>query len=245
MSLVQLIVVIAVVLFVLIMILFPEARVLIKGFVSLFIKDRAATPEGAQAIFDQKISQAQDSYAKANTAMKQAVGRLSTTRNKLAALKSDLAECEKQCESLVKLGDLEAAGIKAEQREDLISSIARQEKLLAAYQTAADTATEVHAACEKNLRDLQREAKETVENMKTKEQLASIYNESDRLMQVTATDKLLDAVRQKNQDLDELAEGSRVVHNAKASTRQQKADEKARKAHSSDYLEGLKKKYNK
>lgn len=241
----QLIFVVILILVIAIFIIFPESRVLLKGFISIFIKDRATTPEGAQAIYDQKIEQAEKSYASANTAMKQAVGKLNTTKKTLAKLKSDLKDCEFACDSLVQAEDYASAQVKADEREDLLSSIARQEKLLIAYQQAADTATEVHAACEKNLRDLKREARETVENMKTKEQLVSIYNESDRLMQVTATDKLLDAVRQKNQDLDELAEGSRIVHGSKASTRQQKADEQARKAHSSDYIASLKKKHNK
>ena len=67
MSLSQMIVIIAVVLFVLLLIMFPEFRALFRGFARLFIKDMATTPEGAEAIYGEKIDQAQDAYTKADS----------------------------------------------------------------------------------------------------------------------------------------------------------------------------------
>ena len=67
----------------------------------------------------------------------------------------------------------------------------------------------------------------------------------DELKNVTATDKLLESVRDKNKDLDAVVEGSKAVHDNKMSTRLQKADAEAKKMQSNDYLESLKKKYNK
>ena len=99
--------------------------------------------------------------------------------------------------------------------------------------------------CEKNLRKLKRESKEVVENMKVKKQLKEVYDDMDELKNVTATDKLLESVRDKNKDLDAVVEGSKVVHDNKVSTKLQKADEEAKKLQSNDYLESLKKKYNK
>ena len=80
MSLGKLILIIAVVLIVLILIMFPEARALFKGFGRLFIKDMAQTPEGAEAIYTEKINQAQDSYNKADNALRLATGKLSNAR---------------------------------------------------------------------------------------------------------------------------------------------------------------------
>ena len=99
--------------------------------------------------------------------------------------------------------------------------------------------------CEKNLRKLRRESKEVVENMKVKKQLKEVYDDMDELKNVTATDKLLDSVRDKNKDLDAVVEGAKVVNNNKMSTRLTKAEVEARKNNGNDYLEGLKKKYNK
>ncbi len=245
MSIGTVLIIVAIVLVVLIFVLFPEARVLLKGVTRVFIKDMASTPEGAKAIYDEKIDQAREAYSKAKEAMTKATGRLSNTKKKLESLKEMQKQIEKDCETLVKEGKIDHARVKAEEREEVVNDIKRHEQLLIACQEAVDTTTEIHSACDKNLRKLMKEAKDVIENMKTKKQLAEIYNDTDELMASTATDKLLDSIRQKNQELDELAEGSRVVHNAKTSTRLQKAEEAARKSHSTDYLDSLVQKYNK
>ena len=56
---------------------------------------------------------------------------------------------------------------------------------------------------------------------------------------------MLDSVRDKNRDLDAIVEGSKVVHNNKMSTKLEKAEAEAKKNNSNDYLNSLKKKYNK
>ena len=53
--------VVVIVVVALVLILFPEARALLKGFTRLFIKDMAQTPDGAEAIYTEKIDQVQDS----------------------------------------------------------------------------------------------------------------------------------------------------------------------------------------
>ena len=75
MELGNIIIIVAIVLVVLIFALFPEARSLFKGFTRLFIKDMATTPEGAEAIYGEKIEQAQDAYNKADNAYKVAAGK--------------------------------------------------------------------------------------------------------------------------------------------------------------------------
>ena len=99
--------------------------------------------------------------------------------------------------------------------------------------------------CEKNLRKLKREKNDVVENMRVKTEMQKVYDDLDDLKAVTGVDKALGYVRDKNKDLDAAVEGARVVHNNKMSTKIQRAEAEARKANSSDYLESLKKKYNK
>jgi hypothetical protein len=67
----------------------------------------------------------------------------------------------------------------------------------------------------------------------------------DELKSVTPTDKLIDSVREKNKDLNAIVEGSRVIHENRTSTKLQKAEAEAKKLQSNDYLDALKKKYNK
>lgn len=245
MSLTSIIAIAVVLLILLVFILFPEARSLFSGFTRLFIKDMATTPEGARAIYEEKIEQARQAYNKADSSYKKAAGKYESTKRVNAELAERLKQVEKECEALVRANNLEAAALKAEEREEIISEQNRTKQLLVAYEKAVASAKEAYTECEKRLKALKRESKEVVENMKVKEQLKEVYDDVDELKAVTGTDKMIDAIREKNKDLDEVVEGSRVVHNSKLSTRTQKAEEAARKASTNDYLESLKKKYNK
>ena len=245
MQLSTLVIVIVVALLILVFILFPEARSLVKGFTRLFIKDLATTPEGAEAIYEEKIDQALDAYNKADDSYKKAQGKLVTAKRDLDSLKTRLEKVEKECESLVKNGKMESAQVKAEEREEILSDISRCESLIKAYSEAAGHAKEAHDMCEKNLRKLKRESKEVVENMKVKQQLKDVYDDMDELKSVTGTDKMIESIREKNKDLDSMVEGSRAVHESRMSTKVQRAEADAKQFQSNDYLESLKKKYNK
>ncbi len=236
---------IGVVLVVLALIMFQELRTLLFGWTRGLITDMATTPEGAEAIYNEKIDQAQDAYNKADNAYKLAAGKLENARRDMQNLKARLKKSETDCESLVKAGKMDLAQLKAEEREEILADINRCSELVAAYEKATAAAKETQERCEQNLRKLKRESKEVVENMKVKKQLQEVYDDMDELKNVTATDKMLDSVREKNKDLNAMVEGSRVVHDNKLSTKLAKAEVEARKNSSNDYLDSLKKKYNK
>lgn len=245
MSLMHLIIGIAVFIFVLLLVLFPEFRALLKGFARVFIKDMATTPEGAEAIYGEKIDEAQDAYSKADNAYRIAAGKLSNAKKDMETLRTRLTKVEAECETFVKNGKIDMAQLKSEEREEIISDIERLSQLIKAFEVATAQAKEAQEMCEKRLRKLKRESKEVVENMKVKNQLKEVYDDMDELKNVTATDKLLDSVREKNKDLDAVVEGSKVIHESRLSTRLQKAETEAKKLQTNDYLESLKKKYNK
>ena len=245
MELGKLIIILVIAVVILIFSLFPEARTLFSGITRLFIKDMATTPEGAEAIYGEKIDQAQDAYNKADNAYKVAAGKLSNAQKDMKNLKSKLEKVESECESLVKANKIELAQLKADEREEIMADIKRYSELIKAYEDAANTAKEAQEMCEKNLRKLKRESKEVVENMKVKKQLQEVYDDMDELKNVTTTDKLLDSVRDKNRDLDAIVEGSKVVYNNKMSTKLARAEVEAKKNSSNDYLDSLKRKYNK
>ena len=77
-----------------------------------------------------------------------------------------------------------------------------------------------------------------------KEQLNDVYDSMDELKNTTATDKLLASIKEKNEDLNASVAGARVVHENKTSTKVQRVNEKAKKIENDEYLESLKKKYN-
>ena len=245
MELTKLLIIIACVIFGLMILFFPEFRKLLLGWTRVFIKDMATTPEGAEAIYAEKIDEAQDKYNKADNALRIAAGKLHTEEEKLKTLLKNLKDTETKCEALVQAGKLDLAQIKAEEREEILSSIERSKKLIEAYTVAKQDAQEVHKACDANLRKLKRESKEVIENMKVKAQLNEVYDSMDDLKNVTATDKLLDAIKEKNDDLNASVAGARVIHENRTSTKIQRANEQAKQLQSNDYLESLKKKYKK
>ena len=71
-----------VILAVILLILFPELRSIFKGFTRLFVKDMATTPDGAKAIYEQKIDEAQKKYNIADDALRKAAGRLKIEEDK-------------------------------------------------------------------------------------------------------------------------------------------------------------------
>lgn len=245
MKLFTLLVIIVIAVVALILIMFPESRVLLKGLVRLFIKDRATTVEGAQAVFDQQIDELQEVRDKADEALRVASGKRSMEERKNKALKVRLKELEDACDALVKAGNIEAASTKSEERTDTLTEIKNSDLRLKAYVEGENAARESFNMAERNLKNSKRKAKETIENMKTKQVMKEVYDQIDENRANSGTDKLVDAIMEKNQNLDEVVEGSRVVHNSKLSTRSAKADEAAQKAQGDAYLESLKKKYNK
>lgn len=245
MELSKLIIIIVVVLFAILLILFPEFRKLCMGWTRIFIKDMATTPEGAAAIYEEKINEATEQYNKADNALRIAAGKLSVEQEKLGKLEKALKKAESQCEELVKNGHMDLAQVKSEERSDIMSDIERSKKLISAYMIAKKDAEEVHKACELNLRKLKRESKDVVENMRVKEQLNEVYDSVDELKATSATDKLLASIKEKNEDLNASVEGARVIHNNRTSTKIQRANEQAKKLETDDYLSSLRKKYNK
>ena len=244
-DLTKLLIYLGIIVFVLLLVLFPEFRKLVMGWTRVFIKDMATTPEGAAAIYAEKIDEAQDKYNKADNALRMASGKLATEQDKLKLLEKKLKEVENACETLVKNGKIESAQIKSEERSEILSDIERSKKLIEAYTAAKNDAMEVHKACGATLRKLKKESKEVVENMKVKAQLNEVYDSMDDLKNVTATDKLLDSIKEKNEDLNASVAGARVIHENRTSTKIQRANEQAKKLQSDDYLASLMKKHNK
>ena len=142
MSLMHLIIGLAIFVFALLLVLFPEFRALLKGLARVFIKDMATTPEGAEAIYGEKIDEAQDSYTKADNAYRIAAGKLSTARKDMEVLKNRLAKVEDECETFVKNGKMDMAQLKSEEREEIISDIERLSQLIKAFEVASSQAKE-------------------------------------------------------------------------------------------------------
>lgn len=228
-----------------IFICFPDSRVLLKGFIRLFFKDMAETPEGAEAIYEQSIHEMQERYNIASNAYRKASGELASEERALENLKKEFEKVSNECEKLVQAGRMEDAEIKVEQRSEIKSDIESSKQLVAAYKQQKAEAEVAFKHCEKKLRQLQKDKKDIIRNMRTKNELKKVYDDMEDLKRTTATDKLLDAVKDKNKDLNTEVEGARILHENKLSTKIDRANAAAKKTSDDEYLESLKRKYNK
>lgn len=222
-----------------ILVMFPEARALFKGFTRLFIKNLAETPEGAEAIYMEKINELQDSYNKADFAFRSTAGKFEESKKEVERLQTQIKQCEQDARNFVKRGKMEEAQFKAQEREELLASYDRTFEMMKQYEAATQKAKEIHSMCEEQLRKMKLEKKETVQAMRDKENIAKLYDNLDDLKQTSGVDKMLDAVRERDKELTEIVSGAEAVHNNKISTKRAAIEKQAHNYAADEFLQSL------
>ena len=225
------------------LLIFPEFRkkikVLVGGFLNVFVEDAAKTPEGAEAVFNQAIQEAQNNYNKAASTFNKLSGELKSTEDSIARLTKELRDVEANCERLVKSGQYSDAEVYSARRSEILSEIERKKECAEKLKPMVADAQQIYAACGKKLTDLKRVKKELQMNG----QLKDLLGDLDELRKDTATSRMLDAVMDKSRDLQKEVDGARIVHENRASTKIARAEQKAAQMRGDEYLESLKKKY--
>lgn len=158
------------VVFVLALIIFPGVRgklkVLVGGFLNIFVEDIAKTPEGAKAVFQQAIEEVQERYNKAGDTLNRFVGEQSSVQKNLNKLYGELKDVESKCESLVRSGNMADAAIFSTRREEILFEISQKEGYLREIEPMVKEAQTVYEAYDKKLRELKKQSRMTVEEMK-------------------------------------------------------------------------------
>ena len=248
MEVIKLVLTICFVLFLVAIILFPEFRkkltVLVRGGLNVFIEDTAKTPEGAEAVFTQAINELEEKYSQASTTYNKLHGRNQRLQEDVIKLDAEIKKTEDACEALAKRGDVENARIYAERRAELMSERAMKQTAIKNLTPMVEDAKQIHETYGKKLRELKRDKKETIAQMKMNVQMKDLLGDLDELRKDSATDKMLDAVRDGYNDLNEEVTGARAVHENKASTKIARAEQKAAQVQNDEYLNNLLKKYN-
>lgn len=229
------------------LLIFPEFRkkikVLVGGFLNVFVEDAAKTPEGAEAVFNQAIQEAQNNYNKAASTFNKLSGELKSTEDSIARLTKELRDVEANCERLVKSGQYSDAEVYSARRSEILSEIERKKECAEKLKPMVADAQQIYATCGKKLTDLKRVKKETVAKLQMNGQLKDLLGDLDELRKDTATSRMLDAVMDKSRDLQKEVDGARIVHENRASTKIARAEQKAAQMRGDEYLESLKKKY--
>jgi uncharacterized membrane protein YccC len=228
---------------VIVLIMFPEARALLKGLTRVFIQDRAATPSGAKAIYAEKIDQLNVIYNKASDSYRTAAGNYEKSKEELGNLQKRLQKVSSECESLYKQGKMELAMVKAEERTDIIQRIHTVDEMVTKYEEATKQAQLVFQQAEKELRRTKAESKEVVQRMEDNKNLAALYDQLDELKNTEGVDKMLDAVKEADKQLSVKASGAKTIHQNKLSTKLEIAEKESYRAETEDFMSSLAAKY--
>ncbi|WP_097006739.1 PspA/IM30 family protein [Lacrimispora amygdalina] len=231
------------------LIIFPDFRKKLKilsgGFLNVFIEDRAKTPEGANAIFQQAIDVAQDKYNKANTLLRQRSGELEMEKENLITTNKKLADLEKSCERLVQIGKDQDAEILAIQREELLVDIERQKKLVESLGPVVEECKTIAAHQENTLHQLKIKRKQIIADLQMNKQMSEMYDDLDELKKTSTVNKLLESVEEGHLSSKQEAIGAKIVHQNKLETKANNAQLELKNIKNNDYIESLKKKYEK
>lgn len=231
------------------LIIFPGFRkklmILTGGFLNLFVENRAKTPEGANAIFQQAIDVAQERYNKADNLLRQRAGELELAKENLITANKKLAELESSCERLVQNKRYGDAEVMAEQREELLIDVERQKRLVESLGPVVQECKTIANHQESVLRQLRIKRKQTVADLQMNKQMSAMYDDLDELKKTSAVDKLLESVEEGHTASRQEAIGAKVTHQNKLETKTQNIQNEMKKIDNSNYIESLKKKYEK
>lgn len=224
-----------------ILVVVPESRVLFRGFMTLFVENKAKTPEGAEMVYTEAIRIQQEKYNEASNVYQTLVGKKATLDKKMKELEDDIAQAEKKCIYFVKTDNEAQAKLFSQMRMEKISEYQVYERQMTQLAERVVEAKEVTKSCEKQLKELMRRKSMDVAQLKLDTQLAESYDALDELKRTTSTDKLLGIVKEGVEERHEKAVGARAVYESKASTRIARADKDFESLAADTYLENLKK----
>lgn len=244
MSITSVLVIAGIVIIGLVIIMFPEARALLRGFTRLFIQDMASTPEGAKAIYSEKIEELQKTYKEASDTYRMVSGEYEYSKKELQNLQSKLQKVESQCESFMRSGNEEHAIVKAQERQSIIEDIERVGEMMDKYKIAMDEAKEISSVCEKQLTDMKKEMKDTVQSMQDNKRISDVYKRMDKLRVESGTDKMISAIHEKNDKLSKMAAGSKAVYQNSMRAKISAVEKDSKRIESQAYLDSLRSKYS-
>ena len=136
--------------FVIILILFPSFRQQLKalagGFLQIFVQDTAKTPDGARAIYAQKIDELTEKYTDACDTLRNLTGKLKTIQDNYAVCQKQAKGYDERAKAAMSRGDEESARTYARLLQEELD---KAENLSDQFQKMKPAAEEVKAIKEK------------------------------------------------------------------------------------------------
>jgi phage shock protein A len=223
-------------------VMFTKPGVLIKGIYHTFVKDMAATPEGAEAIYTTKIENMEKRQVQATEALEQIAGQLSRTKNEKEIASKKVVDLERQCEALARAGKFDDVEILAAERDSLVMTQEELAKAIADLEPMFKDAQEVLNLIESQLKKLKAEKITVVNNLRRNIMVTEMYHTLDGLKK-SSVDKMLADAREGAQAKTDTAAGAKALHDSKLSTKVERAQASASSAANSDYVAQLRARY--
>lgn len=219
--------------------------IIFGGLFSSLVQDTAKTPEGARAIFNEKINEVEKEYAKASDILRKYSGKLKISEENIGNLKSKISDIEKKCEQLVEAGKISEANILAEQREELLIELRNQKEATEKLRPMISEAEMICSNKQKQLKALKAKSKEIISGLELNKQMNDMYDDFDELKKTSQTDKLLESIEDGYSESKQRAIGAKTIHENRIETKSRRAMETAQKLTGNSYIEELQRKYNK
>lgn len=227
------------------LVLFPSFRKklgsLVGGFLQIFVQDMAKTPDGAKAIYAQKIDEMQDKYNQAESTLKSLAGQLKMSQDNYALHKKRAEDFDSKARAAMSRGDRESATIYARNLQDEKDEMNNYQEQYEKLKPLVEDAKLIVDKIANDLINLKRESKNAVAEMTMNNEISEAYSKMDELKATTGTDKMLNATREGLQDSRERAAGAKVVYNSSRKGRQDKADAKSADYAVEAYLDSISK----
>lgn len=227
-------------LIVLALVMSGKLRTLVQGFLSLFVEDLAKTPEGAQAVYTKAIEEAQDDYNEAETLYRRVGGQLNEAKNNLETAKKRSKDYDDKAKILAAQNRDEEAMQMIMSKEEADADSETYEVQVVALTKTCEDAKEMHTNRANILMKLQKDRKQVVTQLQMNKQMSEIYDSMDELKNKKSTDKLIAGIKDKAKDGTNEIAGAKMIHENRASTKEQRIDELTKKSNAAAYLEKLK-----
>ena len=225
------------------LVLFPDFRkklvIMCGGFLNLFIEDKAKTPDGARAIYQQAIERAQVQYNEAHDMLQKTSGKLECLKKDLTKAQAELKDVEAKCESLVRTGKIDNARVLAEKREEIIITIEQYDRAIQNLAPMVNDAKIIANKKEQVLRKLKTDSKNKIAELEMNQEMGEMYDQMTDLKKRDTVSKLLESIDDGCIETRQKAVGAKVVYENRLDTKVNKALLEAKNTQGNDYITNL------
>ena len=231
--------------FVISLILFPSWREkvfsLASGFLHVLMQNVAETPEGADAIYAQKIDEAQEKYNQVVEQLRSMAGQLKSVQDEYSKCQESAMEWESKAKAALSKNDEESARTFARNAREMKIMMQSLNRQYDEMQPGVEEVKRAKEYWENEIANLKVTRTKVVSEMKANKQIQDMYSSLDDLNARTGTDKLIDATQEGLKSSREKTAGARIVYQSSRKGKLEKANAKSADYELDSYLDSLRK----